>query len=176
MLPRTTSAQHFKKAGFLMEVFTVSFFGHRELQNALVIEGRLEAAVSQLIRTKPYVEFLVGRDGEFDLLLASTIRRCKRTIRGDNSSLVWVLPYETAEFRDNKESYQDYYDEIEICEASAGVHYRSAHQARNKSMIDRSDLVICCIDHESGGAYQSIRYARKQGKQIINLKKVADYE
>ncbi len=159
-----------------MECYTISFFGHQKIQNALVIEGRLEAAVSQLLRTKPYIEFLVGRDGEFDLLAASTIRRCKRMIRSDNSSLVWVLPYETAEFRDNEGSYLSYYDEIEVCEASAGVHFRSAHQARNKSMIGRSDLILCCIDHKSGGAYQSIRYARKQGKQIINLNEVTSYE
>ena len=44
-----------------------------------------------------YIEFLVGRDGEFDQLVSSTIRRCKRTIRDDNSSLVLVLPYMTAE-------------------------------------------------------------------------------
>lgn len=36
-------------------------------------------------------------------------------------------------------------------------------------MIDRADLVICCIQHESGGAYKSIQYAKKLSKRIINL-------
>ena len=45
--------------------------------------------------SKEYVEFLVGRDGEVDQLVSSTVRRCKRTVRDDNSALVLVLPYAT---------------------------------------------------------------------------------
>lgn len=36
-------------------------------------------------------------------------------------------------------------------------------------MVDRSDLVICYIQHKSGGAYKTIKYAEEQGKVIINL-------
>ena len=36
-------------------------------------------------------------------------------------------------------------------------------------MIDRSDLIVCYIDHNSGGAYQSVQYALKQGKEVTNL-------
>ena len=85
------------------------------------------------------MEFLVGRDGDFDLLVASMVRRCKRECRSDNSSLVWVLPYMTADFRDNEESYREYYDEIEVF---SGTHYKAAFQERNRHMIDRSDFVV----------------------------------
>ena len=61
------------------------------------------------------------------------------------------------------------YDEIEICQNSAEAHYKSAIQIRNRQMIDRSDLIVCCIEHNSGGAYQTIQYARNQKKEIINL-------
>ena len=44
-----------------------------------------------------------------------------------------------------------------------------AIQVRNRSMIDRADLVVCCIQHKSGGAYRTILYAEKQGKKIVNL-------
>ena len=36
-------------------------------------------------------------------------------------------------------------------------------------MVDRADLIICYIEHEKGGAWQTIDYARKQGKVVINL-------
>ncbi len=36
-------------------------------------------------------------------------------------------------------------------------------------MVDRSDLVICYIDHQSGGAFQTMQYALKRGKKVINL-------
>ena len=116
-----------------------------------------------------YVEFLVGRDGEFDQLVSSTIRRCKRENRSDNSSHIWVLPYLTAVYRDNKEFFRDYYDEIEVCEAAAGSHYKNAHQTRNRAMVDRSNLVVFCIQHASGGAWQTMKYTKKQGKPCINL-------
>jgi hypothetical protein len=30
-------------------------------------------------------------------------------------------------------------------------------------------LVLCCIEHESGGAYQAVLYAGQQQCEIINL-------
>lgn len=36
-------------------------------------------------------------------------------------------------------------------------------------MVDRADLIVCCIDHEYGGACQTIQYAQKQNKIILNL-------
>ena len=152
-----------------MEVFTVSFFGHRMIENALEIESRLERLIRTLLREHEYIEFLVGRDGEFDQLVSSTIRRCKRECRSDNSSHIWVLPYITAEFRDNEESFRDYYDEIEVCEAAAMGHYKNAHQTRNRAMVERSDLVVFCIQHKSGGAWQTMKYAKKQGVPCVNL-------
>ena len=159
------------RGGGNLNTFTVSFFGHRQIDNPFVIEEKLEKLIREYLNTMEYVEFLVGRDGEFDQLVASTVRRCKRVIRDDNSALVLVLPYETAEYRNNVQSFQDYYDEIEIRAESAAKHYKSAHQTRNHSMVDRSHLVVFCVDHESGGAYSTMRYAEKKGVQTINLTK-----
>ena len=152
-----------------MQPFTVSFFGHRMIDNVLEIENRLEQLIRTLLHEHEYVEFLVGRDGEFDQLVSSTIRRCKRECRSDNSAHIWVLPYLTAEYRNNEESFRDYYDEIVMCEAAAGSHYKNAHQTRNRTMVDRSDLVVFCIQRGSGGAWQTMKYAKKQGVPCINL-------
>ena len=159
-----------------MNTYTVSFFGHRMIDNALEIENRLEHLIRTLLREHEYVEFLVGRDGEFDQLVSSVIRRCKREYRSDNSSHIWVLPYLTAEFRDNEESFRDYYDEIEVCETAAVGHYKNAHQTRNRAMVERSDLVVFCIQHESGGAWQTMKYARKQEIHYINLNDTLEEE
>lgn len=152
-----------------MNLYTVSFFGHRQIDNVFAIEQRLEALLRELLITKEYVELLIGRDGEFDQLVASTVRRCKRSIRDDNSALVLVLPYPTAEYRNNEQSFYEYYDEIEICAESAERHFKSAHQIRNRSMVDRSHLVVFCVEHNSGGAYQTMQYAKKANANIINL-------
>lgn len=158
-----------RKSSFGLNTYTVSFFGHRAIEYPLLIEQRLETLIRKFLKEREYVEFLVGKDGEFDQIVSSIIRRCKRTVRDDNSAHVWVLPYSTVNFRDNEESYRDYYDEIEICGVSANGHYKGAHQARNREMVDRSDLVVFCIQHESGGAWQTMKYAIKQGKPYINI-------
>ena len=38
-----------------------------------------------------------------------------------------------------------------------------------RSAADRADLIIRCIDHKSGGAYQTIKYTEKLGKKIFNI-------
>ena len=149
-----------------MEVYTVSFFGHRRLYDSIRIEERLEELVRELLRTKQYVEFLVGKDGDFDILVASVIHRCKRTYRSDNSSLVLVLPYMRADLRDNEESYREYFDEIEVF---SSTHYKVAFRQRNQSLVDRSDLVVFAVNKNEGGAYSTMKYAAAQGVNIINL-------
>ena len=62
-----------------MNLYAVSFFGHRQIDNVFIIEQRLETLIRELLATKEYVEFLVGRDGEFDQLVSSTIRRWCRS-------------------------------------------------------------------------------------------------
>ena len=156
-----------------MEVFTVSLFGHRMLNNPLKVERKLEDLLYPLFREKAYVDFLVGRDGEFDLLAASVIHRLKKTYREDNSALIWVQPYETAEYRRHEPDYLAYYDEVRICES---IHYKSAFQQRNRAMIDQSELVIVYVGRQNGGAYQALQYAQKCHKKIVNLyEKIADY-
>lgn len=151
-----------------MNTYTVSFFGHRYINNPFPVEKALEGLVGSLLRSKEYVEFLVGRNGDFDQLVSSVIRRCKREIRDNNSAHVWVLPYETADYRDYEDDYRAYYDEIEIFD-STGSHYKAAYQARNRSMVDRSHLVVFFVERNEGGAHQTMRYAIQQGKQYINF-------
>lgn len=152
-----------------MEFYTVAFFGHRDFYAHHSCEKKLIPILKDLINTKEYVDFLVGRNGEFDIFASSCIKRAKNELWDCNSSLILVLPYPTAEFRNSEEYFVEYYDEIEICEKSAMAHYKSAMQIRNREMVDRADLIICYIERKKGGAFQSIQYAEKQGKTIINL-------
>lgn len=153
----------------MLNMYTVSFFGHRYAERAFEIESRLEKLLYELITQREYVEFLIGRDGEFDLLVSAAIRRAVIKHGYGNTHFTLVLPYMKAEYRDNENEYLSYYDEVEICSESASAHPKSAIQVRNRNLVDRSDLIVCCIQHKIGGAYKTVQYAKKQGKQIINL-------
>lgn len=153
----------------MLNIYTVSFFGHRSIERASEVENRFDKLLYELITQKEYVEFLIGRDGEFDLLASAAIKRAVREYGYGNTHFTLVLPYMKAEYWDNEKEYLDYYDEVEVCAESADAHPKSAIQIRNRSLVDRSDLVVCCIQHKSGGAYKTMQYAEKQDKHIINL-------
>ena len=70
-----------------VNIFTVSFFGHRIIPEFREAEDRVEALVHALLLEKEYVEFLIGRDGDFDQIVSSAVKRQKRIVRDDNSSL-----------------------------------------------------------------------------------------
>ena len=69
----------------MLPVFTVCFFGHRRIEDFRVAEERTEALIRHLILEKEYVELLVGREGEYDQLVSSAIRRVKREVFAENS-------------------------------------------------------------------------------------------
>lgn len=152
-----------------MDIYIVSFFGHRKIRNQLHLDRTLDELIARLLREHSYVEFLVGRDGDFDQIVSSAIRRCQRKHGHHNSSHIWVMPYPTSFFRDNEEACYAYYDEIEICEESSVKHFKAAFQVRNRHMVDRSDLTVFYVETNEGGAYQTMQYAIQQGKDLINL-------
>ena len=144
-----------------MNIYTVTFFGHRYVDNMLKIEEKLEPILKELINQKEYVEF--------DQIVSSAIRKAKERYDYGNVSHILVLPYERADYRDNKDSFEDYYDEVQISSSAAAAHPKAAIGVRNRAMIDRSDLVICYVEKKNGGAYNAMKYAESIGKKVINL-------
>ena len=158
----------------MLDIYTVAFFGHRYIDNPFRIEERLDEEIRRLLSEHEYVDFLVGRDGEFDQFASSAVLRVRKQYRDDNSSLILVLPYARAEYLNNEESYHDYYSDVEISYAASVAHPKAAIQIRNREMVDRADLILCCIEREKGGAWQTVQYAIKQGKTVINLAEEMD--
>ena len=153
----------------MLDIYTVAFFGHRYIDNLFKVEELLEEQIRKLINEKEYVDFLVGRNGDFDQCASSTVLRVRKNVRDDNSSLILVLPYPTAEYLNNEEYFHDYYSDVDISYAASKAHPKSAIQIRNREMVDRADLIICYIGKEEGGAWQTLKYAKDEEKAIVNL-------
>lgn len=154
----------------MTDKLTVSLFGHRIIEDYNAVERKLYELLRIVMqRRNREIEFLIGRNGDFDLMAASLIRKLKKETGNDNVFLILVLPYETAELRNNTESFESYYDSIEINETKGRKSYKYAIPSRNKNMIDRSDMVIFFVKNETGGAYQALKYAEKNQKRIVNL-------
>ena len=153
----------------MFSVFTVCFFGHRRIDNFQAVELAVESLIRKIVSEHSYVEFLIGRDGDFDQIVTSAIRRYKKSNDTANCSLTWIMPYMKAEYKHNQESFESYYDSVELCEASAQAHPKAAIQIRNRAMIDRADLCVFYVIEKKGGAYKTLRYAEKTNVDIINL-------
>ena len=148
---------------------TVCLFGHRILQNPVHVERALCEVVPDLLAAQEYVEFLIGRDGDFDLLAASVIRSEIKQKGCGRAELNLVLPFPRAEVQKDAAAFEAYYDHIEICDAARIAHYKAAFWVRNREMIHRSDLVIVALEHEGGGTARAAAYATKHGIPVINL-------
>ena len=149
----------------IMKIYTVSFFGHRKLYDVRKTDGQLSPLLKELIKTKPYVAFLIGRQGEFDEYAASVIKRVQKEVGSDNNDLTLVIPYGVADI----EYYENYYDNVIIPEIVDGVHPKLAITLKNRWMVEQSDLVIVNVEHRKGGAYTAMKYAERINKKIINL-------
>lgn len=149
----------------VMDIFTVSLFGHRRLDDLFRLKDQLVPIIKELIRTKVHVTFLIGRNGEFDEYAASAIKHAQKEIGHENSELALVLPYTVAGLED----YETYYDTIIIPESVHGAHPKAAITLKNRWMVERSDLVIVYVERNVGGAYTAMKYANKLKKDVINL-------
>lgn len=125
--------------------------------------------MDSLLRSDKYVEFIVGREGDFDILAASVIRRRKRALDYGMSALVLVLPYPKAEYINNCKAFERYFNEVRIFEESCKAHFKAAYKIRNRIVAEQSDLIVSCIEHKSGGAYQAAAYGERLGKWVINI-------
>lgn len=157
----------------MLKIYTVTFFGHRYIDNIYKVKTLLEEQIRTVVNKYEYVDFIVGRNGDFDRCASSAVKLIQKEYRDDNNSLILLLPYPTAEYMNNQEQFEEYYNEIEISQKAAIAHPKAAIYIRNCQIIDRADLIICYIEHQCGGAYAAVKYAAKQQKSIINL---ADYE
>ena len=150
-----------------MNTFVVSLFGHREINNLRESGNRLYEIIKELAKSKPYISFLIGRNGDFDEYAASVIKQMQHEIGKENSDMTLVLPYTVSSIK----YYEEYYDRIIIPDKVHGVHPNSAITLKNRWMIEHSDLVIVHVERSNGGAYTAMKYAEKLNKSIINLYK-----
>ncbi len=149
----------------LGEIYRVSFIGHREIDRFHFVEEQLDRIVGELIRTKEYVEFYVGRNGEFDTMAASAVKRAQKAYGTANSSLILVIPYAVADM----DFLEKFYDEIWLPEELYKVHYKSAITKRNEWFVDHSDMLIAYVRKDKGGAATCLKKAQQVNIDIVRL-------
>ncbi len=150
-------------------IYRVSFVGHRDTYDLNKIEKTLSTIIEDLLKRNLYVDFMVGRNGDFDIAVASIIKRTLRNSDYNNGTIALVLPYKVKD----EIYYKNYYDEI-VYPVARKTHFKRAITERNTWMVDNSELLICYVEKERGGARDMLEYAKRKGVEVINLAEVQE--
>lgn len=155
----------------LNDIYKITLFGHRDLNDHRKVEEGLTNILRKLLQTKEYIEIYIGRNGEFDVFSASVVKRVIKAYGNGNIGMTLVLPYPDKDI----EYYYDYYDSVMIPECIGKTHPKGAITKRNKWMVEHADLLIAYVEPDrKGGALTTLKYAQKQGVEIINLAEVEE--
>lgn len=140
---------------------TVTFFGHRDAPEK--IEERLLPVLIDLIKNKKIDRFLVGNNGNFDLIAKRALKKLRAHY--PNISVFVVLAYlpEKSPYAVDKEISTLYPEGLEAAPR------RFAICKRNEWMVKEADIVITYVKGTSGGAARYKEFARRKQKQIIEI-------
>ena len=136
-----------------------TFFGHADTTEKIV--PILQAEIVRLIENREVTHFFVGNHGNFDRLVAHTLKELKQRYPHINYTIVLAYFPVSPNIYDQENSL--YPVGIE------SVPKRFAILWRNRWMLDRSQFVITYVHSPSGGAAKFKVLAEKQGKTVINL-------
>ncbi|MBO5280850.1 MAG: hypothetical protein J6B55_06510 [Clostridia bacterium] len=153
-----------------MRAFRVALIGHRSVEDYFRVEKELNRVITSLICEKEFVEFRLGRNGEFDIMAASCIKNVQHSLDRRNSEMTLVLAYPVADMG----YYAKYYDNVLIPQEIEGLHFKRAITERNKWLVENCDLFIAYAKNVSGGAGSAVRYAKRIGTPIFNLSDYVD--
>lgn len=152
----------------------VCCFGHREMfrdidsaDEIYYVKNNVSGIIESQISNEGFGVFMTGGRGEFDNIYADEVRKLK--YKYPYIKLILVEPYFSHRLNKNKAYYETMYDSIIIPDELANIHYKKAITARNKWMVDNSELVISYVNRWSGGAYKAIKYAKETKTFVINL-------
>lgn len=134
------------------------FFGHRNAPDS--IKSLLEKEIEHLIINGLADSFYVGNQGNFDMLVYSCLKKLSKKYSNIRFKVLLAYP-----------SYSDIYEMSDIYypKRLKNVSKKSAIPIRNNIMIEKSDIVICFVERNTGGAARYVRAAEMRGLKIINL-------
>ncbi len=137
----------------------------------------MENALTETVFSLPkegVTTFYTGAAMGFDLMAAETVLLCRKAFGKGIVKLVCVVPFpeQAAAYSEEwKARYLRVLQEADEVVTLSEVYTRDCYQQRNRYMVDRSDLVLTWYDGQSGGTRNTLSYAKRKGRKILNLNK-----
>lgn len=157
---------------------TVSFSGHRPEKlsfgnnlshpDAIRLRMLIENEVKALYK-KGYFHYISGMARGIDMLCAEIILELKSEL--PRLELICALPcFHQADRwpEEDRRRYEKICDEAYICQCVTGSeYYKGCMQARNRFLVDSSDILLAVCNGQKSGTTNTIAYAQKKGKKIV---------
>ena len=147
---------------------TITFTGHSIISSSVKVKEAVKEQIQNSIIDVQSVTCYLGGYGNFDEICARACRELKEEY--DGIELVYVTPYVSlSEQAKIKEMQRRGLYDTSIYPPIENVPPRFAISKRNEWMMTNADLIIAYVDHSYGGAYRSLRVAKRLKKKIINI-------
>ncbi len=154
-----------------MENTFCAFSGHRSLPRTAVEQlPRLLRQKIDSLAEEGYTGFLCGGALGFDTLAAEAVLSSRS--RRPDLTLTLALPCPEQDrawpeqARERFRAIMEAADEVILVSPE---YHRYCMMQRNRFMVDHSRMLVCYLTGDKGGTAATVRYALKQGRQVVNL-------
>ena len=150
---------------------TCCFTDHRLIKKSEIpkIQELLIDKIKNLLN-KGVIKFLNGGALGFDMIAADTILAFKSIC--PQIQLIMVLPCKNQSEKwsqENKLHYQDILNKADKIIYLSDKYYDECMLDRNRYLVDNSNYCIAFLKHKRGGTLFTVNYAKKLGKNVINI-------
>lgn len=140
--------------------------GNREYDE---FEKRLKYEISLLIDSGCFT-FISGMAMGFDVIAAEQVIEFKK--QDSRVKLVCVLPFASQGENFPMDWSKRYFEILKNADEVITLsedYYSACYFVRNHYMVDNSDMVLTFYNGKGGGTAETLKYAEKRSKEIINL-------
>ena len=152
-----------------MERKICMFTGHRHIEpdRIVLLPRELDELLEKLI-AEGYLDFRCGGAQGFDTIAALKVLEKKKTF-GEEIKLCLYLPCkdQTRGWSESaKRAYSMVLERADCVSYAAEAYNSGCMHARNRALVDGSDLCIAFCLSSSGGTAYTLLYAKKQGVPV----------
>ena len=146
----------------------ITFIGHAYVPNQEMIKEKVKEQLRELCLGADEITCYLGGRGDFDNLSAIACKELQPQF--PLIERIYVAPYitQSEQSKINLLIKSGLYDSS-LYPPIETTPIRFAISKRNEWMIAKSDIVIAFVKHSYGGAYNSLKIAKRKKKTIITI-------
>ena len=138
-----------------------------------ILMKKLESEIENLIINEGYTDFRTGGALGFDTVAALSVLKLRD--RHPHIKLHLILPCRNQEKYYTVQYKKIYRAILALADTQIFMQERYTDGvmfARNRALVDGSDICIAYLTKSHGGTYYTVQYAKKQGVPVINVSSV----